>query len=456
MARKSLTAKTAPNLNLLRRLDKEHSERANDIWLDFNDGNPVDYDQIIPSTEIRTALTTKKTILPSFDIPQIYSNYLLSERLFVLTCPQCIKPKDIPIVTEILTHSDLIPVLIGDYADYPPEVIAFILQSPHMSRHEYRMYRTVQILSNSKQSVCGHCVGKRHKVIDNKLLAFDRNNILKRTVQRTISSLHPFITPDFELIEALDDAVEAKDVEAIFSLEGASTTISALRTNQAFESRWNLNTNELPELIKGAKKFIKVDSSKAPSMATSLMDPLTVLVTPNTKASEYFPLAHQYRDELTSLVDHILGKSASKRNRSASEITVLLGDLNAEVSRLTQSNRYLAYRAAFGFLRTNSTLVGTALVAGTLGLAGSIVGCGATVVAGIAGKVLRKSGRLQPSPETTAFLDGVKKSIRPKLHKLLASYTGVSLPAVQLIEIRREIKSKKTPKTSRTRQTKQT
>ncbi len=234
MARNLTSSRRPPSAGFLKRLDKEHSQRANDIWEAQMDDKLVDEAQIISSEAIRSALLKPKLVLPSFDVAQIYSNYIFSSRLFVLTCPRCIKTSEVPTALDVLSHGDLIPVLLGNYVDYPPELI-------------------------------------------------------------------------------------------------------------------------------GAIK---------------------------------------------------------------------------------QSKRYLAYRAAFGFLRTNRTLIGTALVAGTLGLAGSLIGCSATLVAGIAGKLLRKTGRLQPSPETAAFLGGVTKSIRPKVHKLLANYTGISLPAVQLHEIRREIAAK--------------
>lgn len=280
MAKKSQLSPRPPSATLLKRLDEEHFQRAKDAWHTISDGNPTGDSRVVSSEAVRSALIRPKLILSSFNISEIYSNYIFSNRLFVLTCPKCIKDSERPTAIEVLKRGDLIPVLVGDYADYAPEVIGAILQMPHMSRHELQVYRTMRVVSAAENQICAHCVKERYNQINKKLAAFDKGGILRRTVRMTLNDLHPFVNPDFELIDALHDAVDAKDAEAIFSLAGASGAINGLRTSQAFDSRWILEAKEMPHLIKGAKKFVKEEKGDSVSMTKSLIEPLSVIVSP--------------------------------------------------------------------------------------------------------------------------------------------------------------------------------
>ena len=74
------------------------------------------------------------------------------------------------------------------------------------------------------------------------------------------------------------------------------------------------------------------------------------------------------------------------------------------------------------------------------------MGCGASLASGIGAKYgigkLRQSGKLQATPETKAFLSQVKASLRPQLHRLLASYSGASLPAIQISEVAEDVEQR--------------
>jgi hypothetical protein len=244
------------------------------------------------------------------------------------------------------------------------------------------------------------------------------------------------------LIETLELAIDKSDWDACLALERAASTIGALRTCEAFGSRCVLDSNDVTAQLHDASQFIddpgQVDM---PALTKQLTEPFQLEVNTAIRPSEYFEVAANYREEISAVIDALTSDARGNVWGTATELTRRLGELNSEVSKLRSSKRYLAYRATVGFLRSNKGMIGTALVAGTLGLAGSLVGCGTVTAVGIVGKVLRRKGHLKASPETRSFLEGIKKAVRPKMHKVLSLCTGISLPAVQLHEVTQDMKT---------------
>jgi hypothetical protein len=166
----------------------------------------------------------------------------------------------------------------------------------------------------------------------------------------------------------------------------------------------------------------------------------------DVKPRDFFAVANEHRETLAPIVDEIVQSSIQDGEIIVSRLSNQLAELNSELKSLRTNKRYLGYKAAFGFLRTNKVLVASSLVAGALGLAGSFLRCGASLASGIGAKYgigkLRQAGKLQATPETKAFLGQVKASLRPQLHRLLASYSGVSLPAIQISEVAEDIEQR--------------
>jgi hypothetical protein len=424
---------------IIDRLDVEHLKRASDVYKHSIQNKEILLDDLIPNSDVRTALESSKLILPSFDVPRIYSNFPFSSRLFVQICPQClVSDGNIESAIEIFSSSDAIPILLGDYKDYPPEFVSGIIGRSHLSKHEFLVFRSLRILSLSKSYICNHCVDEQRKSIIEKVSGSDRGEELQYMVNLTISKLRPFVDPDFELIETLEAVVDSKDFDGLFSLYRASFAINELRTCQALESRCSLNAGQVPSLIKDARKFLNSDvGGNDPAALEGLIEPFKIDVDPRLKAAEFFEIAAEFRDELSGIIDGLVDESESNGALSLSKLSSRIGELNSEMARLKGNKRYLGYRAIVGFFRANRALVGTAIVAGALGLSGNLVGCGAAVAVGGIGKAMRNRGKLKAPPEVRAFMQGVKQAVRPKIHKLLSAYTSISLPAVQLHEISR-------------------
>jgi hypothetical protein len=204
---------------------------------------------------------------------------------------------------------------------------------------------------------------------------------------------------------------------------------------------------EIPKLVNGATKILPdAEELELNQISEVVGAPLGFSFAINTSPKDFFAVANEHRRSLAPIVDEVVQLSTQDGEIVLSRLSNRLAELNAELQSLRTNKRYLGYKATFGFLRTNKVLVASALVAGALGLAGSFLGCGVSLVSGIGAKYsvrkLHKMGRLRATPETKAFLAQVKASLRPGLHRLLASYSGVSLPAMQISEISEDVEQR--------------
>jgi hypothetical protein len=259
--------------------------------------------------------------------------------------------------------------------------------------------------------------------------------------------LYPAIEPDSDLLGMLESVVKRNDAAALGAIVGTSEMIYGLRTCQAYDSRSMLPVREVPKLLNGAMKVLpETEELDIKQISEVVSAPLRFSFAASTKPKDFFAVANEHRETLAPIVDQIVQSSIQDGEIIVSRLSSRLAELSAELNSLRTNKRYLGYKAAFGFLRTNKVLVASSLVAGALGLAGSYFGCGVSLVSGVGAKYaigkLRPAGKFRATPETDAFLGQVKASLRPQLHRLLASYTGVSLPAIQISEVAEDVQQR--------------
>jgi hypothetical protein len=434
-------------MNTFEKLDKEHSSRIEKVLEAWQSGRGFKVQDVFHSAPVIPALDSPKVILPSFRLSEIYANYPFAPRLFVSLCPYCLKPEDFSAFKEVLIHSDVVPVLVGDYADYPPELTRFVLEFPHISRHEFAFYRFAKVYSMGSTAVCAHCVEERRRMIVEDANKMNSASEITEVVGSCVGNLHPFIDPDFQLLTILAEIVKKGDMAALKAIVGTSEMIHELRTCQAYNARSLLPIREVPKLLDGAAKVLpEAGELELAQISEVVSAPLGFSFGASTSPKEFFAVANEHRRSLAPIVEKIVQSSTKDGEIMLTHLSGQLGELNAELQSLRTNKRYLGYKAAFGFLRTNKVLVASTLVAGALGLAGSFLGCGVSLASGMGAKYgirkLRQVGKLRATPETKAFLSQVKVSIRPHLHRLLASYTGVSVPAIQISEVAQDVEQR--------------
>lgn len=120
-----------------------------------------------------------------------------------------------------------------------------------------------------------------------------------------------------------------------------------------------------------------------------------------------------------------------------------------QLDGLRNLKRKLVLEAIVEPLRTNKSLVVSGLVAGALGLAGSLVGCASAAVAGGVVKAASKTKRGEEFAKKILrdravgkLARRVHRDLQPQLHRLLALYLQAELPAVRVLAIREELENK--------------
>jgi hypothetical protein len=106
-----ITCSTANRVSALKKLDAEHCSRMREISTAWHSGQNVEVSDIFHSVPVVPLLPMPKVILPGFRPSEIYANYPFTQRLFVILCPRCLTSAEFPTVREILTHSDIVPIL---------------------------------------------------------------------------------------------------------------------------------------------------------------------------------------------------------------------------------------------------------------------------------------------------------------------------------------------------------
>lgn len=434
-------------MSALSKLDSEHIGRIQEISNAWTNGRGFKIGDVFHSAPVIPALDQPKVILGSFRLSKIFANYPFAKRLFVILCPHCLKSEEFSLLREVLAHSDVVPILAAKYADYPPEVARAVMEHPHISRHEFSFFRFVRVLSMGKTRLCNHCIQEQRQMILDDVPRSDFPPDATKLVRNCFRNLHPFIDPDLKFLNVLADVVKTGDRAAFRAIVGTSEMIYKIRTCQAYDSRSLLPVREVSKLMEGATKVLPDAGELELSQISEVVSaPLEFSFAVNTSPKDFFAVANDHRSSLAPIVDELVQSSTQDGEIVLSRLSNRLAELNTELQSLRTNKRYLGFKATVGFLRTNKVVVASALVAGALGLAGSYLGCGVSLTSGMGAKYglrkLRAAGKLRATPETKAFLGQVKASMRPQLHRLLASYAGVSVPAMQISEISEDIEQR--------------
>jgi hypothetical protein len=178
-------------MSVFKKLDSEHLGRIQEISNAWWNGKGFEIKDVFHSAAVIPSLAQQKVILGSFRLSTIYANYPFSKKIFVLLCPSCLKPEEFPILREVLAHSDIIPILVGNYSDYHPDVARIVLEHPHISRHEFYFFRFIRVYTMGEKVVCSHCIEEQKKMILQDLRQTHFNKVAEKLVQRCVENLHP-------------------------------------------------------------------------------------------------------------------------------------------------------------------------------------------------------------------------------------------------------------------------
>jgi hypothetical protein len=145
-----------------------------------------------------------------------------------------------------------------------------------------------------------------------------------------------------------------------------------------------------------------------------------------------------------SVVDGVISEaSAAKGGIVSAALLDQIATINEQVRRAEKSTRHKVLRAAVSFSGANKGLIAAALVATVLGVAGNVLGCGATILAGIGAKYLPSGWKLPPSDSFEELEGAIHRTMEPAVQRVLSAYLATPIRAVQVWRVREELQAAK-------------
>jgi hypothetical protein len=416
-------------------LDKEHEGRIAEIARAVRNGSEVEVSDIVSSAPVVRAFELPKLILPSYDRQKILLAYPFSREIYVPICPNCVTDSDVADLKVFLRHRAIVPVLIAPYGDYSDAIAKAIMPMPHLSVHEFSFLRFIRLMSMSKKGVCQHCIEIRRKEYASLLKTTMRGST-HEYLDQLFDNLHPYIEPDYELLEIFGTAARAGNTSELNQILGLSTAIWDARTCEAMNARSLLPSRSVPWLLSNSKEVSRSVTSKELALVESALAQNVRLDIPeDIDINAYLECVSPYREELASIADNLAAEVVNSEKNQLTRLNNKLGELHEQIAALSKHKGFLTYRAVWGFTRTNKALVASLILASAYGLAGNYLGCGVGILTAMGSPVVKKFKRIKTPREVSNLASEIDNSIRPRIHKLISQYLRIDVRAIQLFEI---------------------
>jgi hypothetical protein len=160
----------------------------------------------------------------------------------------------------------------------------------------------------------------------------------------------------------------------------------------------------------------------------------------------YAEIVREYQPRIAAIIGQIVNKTG-KKGAGFDAMSREISRINNEIDRIKNLKRYLIVEGMAEPIRKNKAMVAATLVAGTLGLVGSLPGCAGALAAGGAIKAAKRfkiGERLVASLKENKPLAKLTNRIRadviqPQIEKIMACYLRADLPAVTVLALKRDL-----------------
>ena len=288
--------------------------------------------------------------------------------------------------------------------------------------------------------LCPHCVDNR----ENKLCSIVKGKRgaprQRRELHRIVGNIHPYVFPDYELLDEVERAFRDSDSELARQLLDLSFIIRATRTAQVFSAALYMRESDFTRIPEGIVE--ETDKMRRAGLALRkiVTDGLGLKVPLDLPIEQYAELVSDYRPRILSLTEGIIGNSKEgEKSLSFKALLETITEINREIERIKGLKRHLLLEAIVGFIDKNRAFTVSALVAGALGLGGSLVGCAGSVAAGIGTDIARKTGKLRGSKAVNRLGRKIHRDLEPSMNALIAKYVGSNELAVHVLSVRQQI-----------------
>jgi hypothetical protein len=309
----------------------------------------------------------------------------------------------------------------------------------HISRWEYSGYRFLRVAASGGHPLCAGCLSDRAKKLFDEIS--DRKDVkaYRKALDLFMGHLAPFPSSDQALIERGFRYCEKGNLELLKRLSRMSYVISQIRIGEAFNSPVLLEDSDLSKLPVNISVGGNEARAQAAKINKMVADGLGISIPTEIRLESYIELVKDYQPRISSAIRAVLGSESTQASIADASKSIIA--INSEIERIKNLRRYTVLEAGISFYKNNSTLVNGTLLAGALGLTGSLVGCVATGGAAFGAKIAKSKGWLKSTEATERMRRMVARDLQPAVDLVLKSYLGAKAPAINVLSIQKRISS---------------
>lgn len=424
-------------------LDKLHDKRLDALVKRWHEGDDVDINDIFVSELVINSLDNEKTLIESFDLPNILALLPFTEIIYVEICPYCITKSNFEAFKSLTISGLIIPVLNGPYHAYPDPVIDVLKGHNHVSWHEYLLFKSTILPHLADGGLCRHCVDKREDELKALVKGKRKAPIYRENLDRLMYNISPFVPPDFELLDEIEVAFKTLDIDRVIQLRDMSEAINSFRNAQAFNAVLSFNEKDISNIPPG----ITDESDDARRVALELngmvSDGLGLKIPTDINIDQYIELLKDFRPDILQITNTIMDSSNIEGDLSVKQLLGTISSINTEIERIKGLKRYMLYEAGVEFVGNNKTFVASAFIASAMGLAGSLTGCIGVAAAGAAVNQAKRKGKLKTGKSIGKLGTKIHRDLQPNIDHLIAKYIGTEVPAMRVLSIRKALDDQK-------------
>ncbi|MEW8508985.1 MAG: hypothetical protein AB2598_20045 [Candidatus Thiodiazotropha sp.] len=425
-------------------IDRTHRNRIEGIWNAWREDKTIEINDIFFSDQVLESLDEQKVLFESFRIDRLLTTLPFTNHAYVKICPYCVTQDTFEIFKALVNENLIIPIFTDPYNEYPKPITDFIKTKDHISVYEFIAFRTIVLHGISSVALCEHCIDKRIKELHSVVKGKRGAPKLREYLEISLANINPYVDPDYALLDEFVSAFNEFDLDKAKQLRDLSYYIHASRNSQSFNSALIVPDTDIIKLPAGTIDENTFASRLVVEMREMIVDGLGLNIPAEMPIKNYIGLLKEYRPQLLSLSNEIITSGEDQTNPEVSlrKVFNIVSDINKDIERIETSKRYLAYQAVVSLMQNNKEILSSALIAGAMGMGGSVIGCATTLTGGALAHVLKKKGKLKGSTATKKLGRAIHRDLQPYVSKLVAKYVDSSEVTVQVMTIREGIRTK--------------
>jgi hypothetical protein len=254
-----------------------------------------------------------------------------------------------------------------------------------------------------------------------------------------VRNMEPFPESDVDLLELGFRCCAEGRLSDLRQLRQMSSVISDIRVGEVFNSPILLKDADLSALPANVSPAITEGRSQAARLQKMVAEGLGLSIPREIPIDIYIELVRDYQPEICKTIKSILGSGGGEASILDASRSIIA--INTEIERIRNLRRYVVLEASLGFYRNNRMLTNATLIAGALGLTGSLFGCAVVGGTALGSHLAKKKGWLKGSEAVERLRRLIARDLQPAVDLVLKAYLGASAPAINVLSIRKRVQS---------------